>query len=118
MSNTHENSCLINTNLESNKIQFNNSINDFSNENELILLFRNQLSSDTIIKLNKSKLNSLKISDVIELLYSKLNESKLDSHIRLFFKGRPLKEEEQLKDLCKQIFNFENNIFKYSFYKL
>ena len=105
MNKNQENACLINANLESNKIQFNNSNNDISNENELVLIFRNQLSSDTILKLNKSKLNSLKISDIIELLYSKLNESKSDSHIRLFFKGRPLKSEEIIKDLCKQIFN-------------
>ena len=78
-------------------------LRDTSKNNEIILIFRNQLSSDTILKINKSNISSLKISDITNLLLSKLNKSPLEFYIRLFFKGRPLKQEEKIKDLGKQI---------------
>ena len=113
MKNNKENSYLINENIELNKI---NSSNNASINNEITLIFRNQLSSDTILKFNKSKLPTLKISDIVELLFSKLNISKSESNIRLFFKGRPLKQEEHIRDLCKQIINLR--IYNIIIYKL
>lgn len=77
--------------------------NDTSKNSEITLIFRNQLSSDTILKINKTNMSTLKISDITNLLLLKLNKSPLEFYTRLFFKGRPLKLEEKLKDLCKQI---------------
>lgn len=97
MKNIEENTFLI----KENKINKNSS--DSSINNEIKLIFRNQLSSDTILQINKSMISSLKISDIIDLLLSKLNKSKSEYNIRLFFKGRPLKIEEKIKDLGKKI---------------
>ena len=86
-----------------------------SNNNEITLIFRNQLSADTMINLNKTKLSSFKISDITDILLSKLNKSKEESCIRFFFKGRPLKQEEKIKDLCNKIIDIM--IYKYRFFK-
>ena len=97
MNNNQENSYLIKENRKK----------DYkSNNDEITLIFRNQLSSDTLLKFNQSKISTLKISDITEKLLSTLNKSKSDSYVRLFFKGRPLKEEEKIKDLCKKIIKY------------
>ena len=70
-----------------------------SNFNKLNLIFRNQLSHDISLLIDKSEI--ITISNVIDLLLSKLNISKSENIIRLFFKGRPLKNEEMIKDLSK-----------------
>jgi len=97
MNNNQENSYLIKENRKK---------DNKSNNDEITLIFRNQLSNDTLLKFNQSKISTLKISDITEKLLSTLNKSKSDSYVRLFFKGRPLKEEEKIKDLCKQIINY------------
>ena len=45
------------------------------------------------------------MSNLSEELLSKLGKSKTESYIRFFFKGRPLKYEENIKDLGKVIIN-------------
>ena len=90
-------------------------LND-SNNNEINIIFRNQLSSDTILQFNKSNFSSYKISDIIDLLLSKLNKSKSEFYIRLFFRGRPLKKEEKIKDLCKQIIKLRILIYLFIIY--
>ncbi len=97
MNNNQENSYLIKENRKK---------DNKSNNDEITLIFRNQLSNDTLLKFNQSKISTLKISDITEKLLSTLNKSKSDSYVRLFFKGRPLKEEEKIKDLCKQIIKY------------
>ena len=97
MKNNQENSYLIKENRKK---------DNKSNNDEITLIFRNQLSNDTLLKFNQSKISTLKISDITEKLLSTLNKSKSDSYVRLFFKGRPLKEEEKIKDLCKQIIKY------------
>ena len=91
-----------NESLETEKMKLNKTSKDISNSEEISLIFRNQLSSDTLIKLSKTKLSSFNISDIVDILFLKLNKSKQDSYIRLFFKGRPLNQEEKMKDLCKK----------------
>ena len=100
MKNNEENAYLIKENKISETSKLNNS--EYSFSNEIKLIFRNQLSSDTILQINKSKVSSLKISDIIDLLLSKLNKSKSEYYLRLFFKGRLLKPEEKIKDLGKK----------------
>ena len=97
MSNNQENSYLIKDNIEHNKVK------ESSNIKDITIICRNQLSVDTNIKLNSSKISTLKVSDISDKLLLKLNKSKSDSYIRFFFKGRPLKQEEKIKDLCNQI---------------
>jgi hypothetical protein len=87
-----------------------------SNNNEISLVFRNQSSSDTILQINKSNLSTYKISDIIDLLLLKLNKAKSEFYIRFFFKGRPLKKEEKLKDLCKQIIKLRILIYFFIIY--
>ena len=70
-----------------------------SNSNILTLIFRNQLSKDISITIDKSRI--ITISDIIDILLSKLKVSKSESLIRLFFKGRPLKKEEKIQDISK-----------------
>ena len=53
------------------------------------------------------------ISNLSEELLNKLGKSKNDSYIRFFFKGRPLKNEEKIKNLGNNKLNFENNIIIY-----
>ena len=78
--------------------ELNESKTTISNNNEEItLIFRNQSSKDTTLNVNLSKID--KISNLSEELLSKLGKSKIESYIRFFFKGRPLKNEEKLKDL-------------------
>ena len=108
MKNKQENFYSINSNSEADKLKE-------SNNNEITLIFRNQLSADTMISLNKTKLSSFKISDITDILLSKLNKSKEESYIRFFFKGRPLKQEEKIKDLCNKIIDIM--IYKYRFFK-
>ena len=108
MKNKQENFYSINSNSEADKLKE-------SNNNEITLIFRNQLSADTMIALNKTKLSSFKISDITDILLSKLNKSKEESYIRFFFKGRPLKQEEKIKDLCNKIIDIM--IYKYRFFK-
>ena len=69
------------------------------NSNFLTLIFRNQLSNDISITIDKSKI--ITISDIINILLSKLKVSKKESQIRLFFKGRPLKKEKKIQDISK-----------------
>ena len=78
--------------------ELNESKTTISNNNEEItLIVRNQSSKDTTLNINLSKID--KISNLSEELLSKLGKSKIESYIRFFFKGRPLKNEEKLKDL-------------------
>ena len=96
-----------------NNSQVNNSylpLDSKINSNILNLIFRNQLSNDICLSIDKTKI--ITIGDIINLLLEKLKVSKSESIIRLFFKGRPLKNEENIKDLGKVIIiNLENNIF-------
>ena len=78
----------------------NNSVkNTFDNKKNVELVFRNQMSEDTI--LNFSKGISLHISDIKKTLLKKLNLDENNNDIKLFFKGRPLKNEENLDSLSK-----------------
>ena len=75
-------------------------IKDIINSNEIQLIFRNQLSEDIKLNIHKSKV--LTISDLSNLLLTKLKLLKptTDGLIKFFFKGRPLKPEEKINDLC------------------
>ena len=70
------------------------------NQNKMTIIFRNQLSDDIFIEINTSKIKT--ISDLTNLLLLKLKKKK-STKIRLFFKGRPLKSEEELSTLRKKI---------------
>ena len=99
MKNIHEDSRLVDDNIELNDSKIN-----ISNSNEEIsLIFRNQSSKDTSLNINLSKIQ--KVSNLSEELLSKLGKSKSESYIRFFFKGRPLKNEENIKDIGKVIIN-------------
>lgn len=67
------------------------------NPNILNLIFRNQLSNDISLSIDKSKITT--IEDITNLLLEKLKVSKSESIIRLFFKGRPLKNIERINDI-------------------
>ena len=108
MKNAQENFYSVNSNSETDKFKE-------SNNNSITLIFRNQLSADTMINLNKKNISSFKISDITDILLLKLNKSKEESYIRFFFKGRPLKQEEKIKDLCNKIIDIM--IYKYRFFK-
>jgi len=97
--------------------ELNESKTNISESNgEITLIFRNPTSKDTTLNINLSKIKN--ISNLSDELLSKLGKSKIESYIRFFFKGRPLKNEEQIKDLGNKKLNFENNIFiYYSFLK-
>ena len=69
------------------------------NSNELILIFRNQLSNDISLSIDQTKITT--IGDIINLLLEKLKVSKSESIIKLFFKGRPLKDDEKINDISK-----------------
>ena len=93
--------------LSKNKIipDYENSLKqktDNKNQNKMTIIFRNQLSDDISIEFNTSKIK--KISDLTDLLLVKLKKKKSPSSIRLFFKGRPLKNEEEIKTLSKKYF--------------
>ena len=99
MKNIQEDSRLVDDNLE-----LNDSKNNISNtKEEISLIFRNPSSKDTSLNIDLSKIQ--KVSNLSEELLSKLGVSKTESNIRFFFKGRPLKNEENIKDLGKVIIN-------------
>ena len=92
--------------------ELNESKTNISESNgEIALIFRNPTSKDTTLNINLSKIKN--ISNLSDELLSKLGKSKIESYIRFFFKGRPLKNEEQIKDLGNNKLNFENNIIIY-----
>ena len=72
------------------------------NPNEIYLIFRNQISKDTNILIDKTKIKT--VGDIINILLEKLKISQEDKYIRLFFKGRPLKEDENISDISKYIY--------------
>ena len=81
------------------------------NKKEITLIFRNPSSKDTTLNIDLLKIKN--ISNLSEELLNKLGKSKNDSYIRFFFKGRPLKNEEKIKNLGNNKLNFENNIIIY-----
>ena len=85
MKDTSENKVIINQHHKTNKI--------------INLIFRNQLSVDIKLEINKSKTKT--ITDIIDLLFSEINQQKSKKSIRLFFRGKPLKNEEKIKNLRK-----------------
>lgn len=93
MKNIQEDSRLVDDNSELNDSRINIS----NKSEEITLIFRNQSSKDTTLNINLSKIHN--ISNLSDELLSKLGKSKLESYIRFFFKGRPLKNEEKIKDL-------------------
>ena len=105
MKNIQEDSRLVDDNSELNDSRINIS----NKSEEITLIFRNQSSKDTTLNINLSKFHN--ISNLSDELLSKLGKSKLESYIRFFFKGRPLKNEEKIKDLGNNKLNLENNIF-------
>ena len=91
----------INNNNNNNSINLN--VNNINKSNELNLIFRNQLSEDTHITLDLNISKS--IFDIKKILYEKLDIKETSNEIiKLFFKGRPLRDDEQLKFL-----NFSQN---------
>ena len=87
---------------EQNNTEINNislPLNTKNNSNILTLIFRNQLSNDLTLFIDITKI--ITISDIINLLLLKLKISKSESVIRLFFKGRPLKNDEKIVDISK-----------------
>ena len=98
-----EEASLKNTSLEfKDKTQMNNTclpLDSKINSNILSLIFRNQLSNDITISFDKTKI--ITIEDIINILLSKLKVSKTESVIRLFFKGRPLHNDEKIEDISK-----------------
>ena len=99
MKNIQEDSRLVDDNLELNDLKINIS----NTKEEISLIFRNPSSKDTSLNIDLSKIQ--KVSNLSEELLSKLGVSKTESNIRFFFKGRPLKNEENIKDLGKVIIN-------------
>jgi len=92
-------------NTEEKKETNNNPLNIPKNKNEIYLIFRNQLSKDNILLIDKTKIKT--IGDIINILFQKLQISPEDKYIRLFFKGRPLNHDESIENIRK--FNFKNN---------
>ena len=89
-----------NNNNNSINLNINNNINK---PNELNLIFRNQLSEDTHLTLDLNISKS--IFDIKKILYEKLDIKEASNKIlKLFFKGRPLRDDEQIKFL-----NFSQN---------
>jgi hypothetical protein len=85
-----------------NNTQMNNTfipLNINDNPNKIILIFRNQLSNDITLMIDKSKI--ITINDVIDLLLKRLKVSKSESIIRLFFKGRPLQKDEKIENISR-----------------
>ncbi len=99
MKNIQEDSRLVDEFSELNESKTNIS----ENNEEITLIFRNPTSKDTTLNINLSKIKN--ISNLSEELLSKLGKSKIGSYIRFFFKGRPLKNEENIKDIGKVIIN-------------
>ena len=92
----------VKNNTENNVIDYKELHNLKNNPNEINLIFRNQLSKDTILLINKSKIKT--INELINLLFEELKISPEDKYIRLFFKGRPLRVEENLVDISNYLF--------------
>ena len=107
MKNIQEDSRLVDEFSELNESKTNIS----ENNEEITLIFRNPTSKDTTVNIDLLKIKN--ISNLSEELLNKLGKSKNDSYIRFFFKGRPLKNEEKLKNLGNNKLNFENNIIIY-----
>ena len=85
-----------------NNTQMNNTfipLNINEDPNKIILIFRNQLSNDITLMIDKSKV--ITINDVIDLLLKSLKVSKSESIIRLFFKGRPLQKDEKIENISR-----------------
>ena len=103
----------LNMNVETLEVKNNNDNNEvdykelhnLKSPNEFYLIFRNQLSKDTILLINKTKIKT--INDLINLLFSELKISPEDKYIRLFFKGRPLRPEENLVDISNYLFHLK-----------
>jgi hypothetical protein len=92
-----------NNNNNNNNNSINLNVNNINKSNELNLIFRNQLSEDTHITLDLNISKS--IFDIKKILYEKLDIKETSNEIiKLFFKGRPLRDDEQLKYL-----NFSQN---------
>jgi hypothetical protein len=92
-----------NNNNNNNNNSINLNVNNINKSNELNLIFRNQLSEDTHITLDLNISKS--IFDIKKILYEKLDIKETSNEIiKLFFKGRPLRDDEQLKFL-----NFSQN---------
>ena len=91
-----------------------NTLHDPKNPNEILLIFRNQISKDTNILIDKTKIKT--VGDIINTLLEKLNISQGDKYIRLFFKGRPLQPEENISDISKYILYLILNFLIYRFY--
>ena len=79
-----------------------NTVHNPKNPNEIYLIFRNQISKDTNILIDKTKIKT--VGDIINALFQKLKISKEDKYIRLFFKGRPLQPEENISDISKYLY--------------
>ncbi len=78
----------------------NNSFkNSLDNKKYVELVFRNQMSEDTILTFSKGI--SLNISEIKKALLKTLKLDENNTDIKLFFKGRPLKNEENLDSLSK-----------------
>ena len=73
--------------------------NSLDNKNYVELVFRNQMSEDT--KIHFSKGLALNVSDIKKTLLKTLKLDENNNDIKLFFKGRPLKNEENLDSLSK-----------------
>ena len=103
----------LNMNVETLEVKNNNDNNEvdykelhnLKSPNKFYLIFRNQLSKDTILLINKTKIKT--INDLINLLFSELKISPEDKYIRLFFKGRPLRPEENLVDISNYLFHLK-----------
>ena len=99
-----------NTKTETEENSTNNSpLHIPKSPNEIYLIFRKQLSKDTILLIDKTKIKT--VGEIINILLTKLKISKEDKYIRLFFKGRPLKPEEEIN-----IISNLNNIIIYNYY--
>jgi hypothetical protein len=78
----------------------NNSFkNSLDNKKYVELVFRNKMSEDTILTFSKGI--SLNISEIKKALLKTLKLDENNTDIKLFFKGRPLKNEENLDSLSK-----------------
>lgn len=77
--------------------------NSFKNQNDnndnIELIFRNQMSEDT--KINFPKGNSFHVSDIKVKLLKTLKLDEKNNDIKLFFNGRPLKNEEYIESISK-----------------
>jgi len=79
-----------------------NSLHKPKSPNEIFLIFRNQISKDTTLLIDKTKIKT--VDDIINTLLEKLKISQEDKYIRLFFKGRPLQPEENINDIRKNLY--------------